>query len=235
MRWLNICLLFLIQRTCAISIDKITWTGLFPKPEDTALPRILVAVGGVPELKSELTFIINEASSNRNVTSSLTTVHLQVGTSAIVSKICFDDGICWALKMYVNRPGSIFDQTIDDGITASSLVRRYCPYIPINTPRGCGVHKLRYCFTDWIEGESLFQRYFPRTVLAPGERATVTIPQKTVSALAEFVYNLTTCPIPETERIHFLFRINCSASDGQHERLLACAKRLPSCCGKHLN
>ena len=203
MRWLRICLVFLLQRaTYAMpSIDDIIWTGtISPKHEDTALPGILAVVGGLRELKAEVIFIMNEASSRRNVTSTLNAVHLEVGTYAIVSKVCFNDGICWAVNMYENLPASIFGRAIDYGTSAANLVQRYCPDIPINTPRGCGVHKLRYCFTDWVEGETLFDRYFPKTnLLAPLEQATITIPRKTVSSLAEFVYNLTTCPIPEIE------------------------------------
>jgi hypothetical protein len=184
------------------AVDDITWTAeISPNDKDTALPGILVAVGGeVSELKAEVIFIMNEASSRRNVTSILKAVHLGVGPYAIVSKVCFNDGICWAVKMYENRPSSIFDRAIDYGTSAANLVQQYCPDIPINTPRGCGVHKLRYCFTDWIEGETLFDRYFPITrQLQPSEQVTITIPQKTISSLAEFVYNLTTCPIPEIE------------------------------------
>ena len=183
------------------SIDNIIWTGtMSPKHGDTALPGILAVVGGLRELKAEVIFIMNEASSRRNVPSTFNSVHLEVGAYAIVSKVCFNDGICWAIKMYENRPASIFGRAIDYGVSSANLVQRYCPNIPINTPRGCSVHKLRYCFTDWVEGETLFDRYFPDTeLLASLEQATITIPQKIVSSLAEFVYNLTTCPIPEME------------------------------------
>lgn len=146
-----------------------------------------------------MVFILNKALASRNSTSVTNAVHLDVGRYAIVSKVCFHDGICWAVKMYQNRPASIFGRAIDFGASAADLLQRYCPHIPINAARGCGVHTLRYCFTDWVQGETLFDRYFPSTTeWAPMamEKATITIPQKTVSSLAEFVYNLTTCPIP---------------------------------------
>ena len=149
-----------------------------------------------------MVFILNKALASRNSTSVTNAVHLDVGRYAIVSKVCFHDGICWAVKMYQNRPASIFGRAIDFGASAADLLQRYCPHIPINAARGCGVHKLRYCFTDWVQGETLFDRYFPSTTeWAPMamEKATITIPQKTVSSLAEFVYNLTTCPIPANE------------------------------------
>lgn len=184
-----------------LSVEDTIWTvTLGSKQEDTALPGILSVLGGVRELKAEVVFIMNEALSSRNSTATTNAVHLEVGSYAIVSKVCFDDGNCWAVKMYQNRPASIFGRAIDFGASAADLLQRYCPHIPINTARGCGVHKLRYCFTDWVQGETLFDRYFPSTTeLAPMEKATITIPQKTVSSLAEFVYNLTTCPIPANE------------------------------------
>jgi hypothetical protein len=108
--------------------------------------------------------------------------------------------------MYESCPSSIFDRTINYGTSAANLVQQYCPDIPINTPRGCGVHILKYCFMDWIEGETLFDKYFPTTlILEPLEQVNITIPQKTISSLAEFVYNLTTCPIPEIESKIFSF------------------------------
>ena len=200
MGYLSILGLLLLQRLAyAIPFtDNIIWTGTAsPNYKDTALPGILAGIGGLQGLKDEVIFILNEASSRRNVTSILNAVHLEVGTYAIVTKVCFNDGICWAVKMYENHPASIFDRAISYGISAANLVQRYCPEIPINIPRGCGVHKLSYCFTDWVYGETLFDRYYPNT--ASSEQVTITIPQKTVSSLAQFVYNLTKCPIPEIE------------------------------------
>jgi hypothetical protein len=202
MRWSTIFLLFLLQRTtyALSSIDDTIWTLDIPSnPKDTALPGILAVLGGVPELKAEVIFIMNEASARRSATPILNVVHLAVGTYAIVSKVCFVDGVCWAVKMYENRPASLLNQAIDYGASAANLVQRYCPDIPINIPRGCGIHKLKYCFTDWVDGETLFNRY-KLELLVPWERTNITIPRKTVTSLAEFVYNLTTCAIPKDER-----------------------------------
>jgi hypothetical protein len=173
---------------------------LSSKYEDTALPNIITAVGGVPGLKAEVGFVMTEASSLRNGISPLKEVRIQVGRLAIVAKICFDDGICWAAKMYENRPG-YYNRAADYGTSAAKLVQRYCPEIPINTPRGCGMHKLKYCFTEWIKGEILFDREYRVETKSTksAKRQTITIPQKIVTSLAEFVYNLSTCPIPEIE------------------------------------
>ena len=59
--------------------------------ENTALPGILAVVGGVPELKAEVIFIMTEASSLRNGISTSKAIQ---GRYAIVAKICFDDEIC---------------------------------------------------------------------------------------------------------------------------------------------
>jgi len=182
------------------------------KSDDTALTAILADVGGVPELKAEIKVIMAEASSLRNGISLSETVHLEVGNDAIVAKMCFEDGICWAAKMYENLPGSFFNRAVDYGTSAATLVQRYCPDIPINTPRGCGLHKLKYCFKDWIEGYTLAHKCW---VKRTGEGSTIAIPPKTVTSLAEFVYNLTTCPIPETESKSFIIAelSRCSGED----------------------
>jgi hypothetical protein len=202
MWWPRICLILAFLQNLGFSSsltspEDINWTGaLSLKYEDSSLPGILSAVGGVKELKAELFFIMTEASSLRGGISTSKFVSLDVGRYAILAKICFEDGICWATKMYENRPG-FYNRGIDHGILAMELVQKYCPDIPISTPRGCGMHKLRYCFTDWIEGENLYDRYFVKEESA--EVQIIRIPEKVVTSLAEFIYNLTTCSIPERE------------------------------------
>src|SRR5271169_3190742 len=119
MPWLRICLALALLPTMILSLhsmlvpDDIHWEGTMSSEyEDTALPDILAVVGGVPELKAEVVFVMTEASSLRNGISTSKSVHLEVGGHAIVAKICFDDGICWAAKMYENRPG-IYNRAID--------------------------------------------------------------------------------------------------------------------------
>jgi hypothetical protein len=141
----------------------ITWTvKIWSKYEDTAFPGIFAVIGGLRELKEEVIFIMNEASFRYNVSSILNSVHLHIGTYVIVSEVCFKNGICCAVKMYESRLASTLDQAINDGTSAANLVRPYCPDIPINTPRGCGMHKLRYRFMDWVEGELSFIDIFRR-------------------------------------------------------------------------
>ena len=188
----------LSTRKYSWSPDDIQWEGtMWAKYENSVLPGILAAVGGAPQLKAEIIYIMNEASSMRNVSTSKT-VNLGVEGNSIIAKICFKDGICWVANIYENRPG-ICNRGVDYGPSAAALVQRYCPDIPINAPRRCGLHKLKYCFTDWVVGETLFDRLGDSMKMKLKTRQTIPIPQKTVTSLAEFVYNLTTCPIPKAE------------------------------------
>jgi hypothetical protein len=206
MSWLMLCgYLTLVQAAMTLSSRKYSWSpddiqwegAMWVKYENSVLPGILAAVGGVPQLKAEIVYIMDEASSIRNVSTSKT-VNLGVEGNSMIAKICFEDGICWAAKIYENRPG-IYNRGVDYGPSAATLVQRYCPGIPLNTPRGCGLHKLKYCFTDWVVGETLFDRLDDSMKMKSRTRQTIPIPQKTVTSLAEFVYNLTICAIPKAE------------------------------------
>ena len=55
---------------------------------------------------------------------------------------------------------------------------------------------LTYHFTEWIEGETALDKWEQQT---SGSRDMFIIPSKVFTSLVEFVYNLTTCPIPGTE------------------------------------
>jgi len=111
---------------------------------------------------------------------------------AIIAKICFTDGICWAAKISKILPR---DRATAYGIEAMILVEDYCPNIPIGKLMGSFRNKVRYYFTQWIEGRNLLDEVFGSRVYARvGE--TFSIPKAVVTSLAEFVYNLTTCPIP---------------------------------------
>jgi hypothetical protein len=107
-------------------------------------------------------------------------------SNALVAKICFADGVCWAAKI---QDRGHDDRAIQRGITAMILVGQHCPNIPINRYKGWGYGKLHYVFTEWIEGKTLTDE-----VTLGSE--SFSIPDKVVSQVAEFVYNLTSCPIP---------------------------------------
>src|SRR5208282_4223080 len=143
-----------------------------------------------------------EASSLRNgIPASL--VGFRV-SNAIIAKICFIDGICWAAKMgELSRDKR---RATTYGIWALRLIEEFCPTIPVPVLKGCNEHKLLYCFTEWVEGKSLNDELsewlrgknevFGSPIYLPVGN-TINIPDKVVTALAQFVYNLTTCPIPD--------------------------------------
>jgi hypothetical protein len=68
---------------------------------------------------------------------------------------------------------------------------------------GWCTRKLDHYFTEWVEGETLLE-----WVLENNPSSTIIkIPERIVTSLAEFVYNLTTCPIPK-KRSNKLYQRN---------------------------
>lgn len=156
-----------------------------------AVPRIVEAVGGVDQLEVEVNCAVDYASSLRNnISASL--AGFKAGASGLIAKLCFFDGICWADKMVT---GPVTIQEGYYGIAAMSIVQQYCPNIPIVKYMGGGRKRLQHFFTEWMEGQTLHDKVFvPDFNYSIG--TTIKIPKKIVTSLAEFVYNLTTCPIP---------------------------------------
>ena len=151
-------------------------------------------VDGMSEMdhfKIELKNAMTQASSMRNdLPVSLMEFH--TGSTAIVAKICFADDICWAMKMYEDF--KLLNLHVQYGINAMTLIHQYCPNIPIPEFKGCNWGRFLYCFTEWIEGQTLFDH---SSSIEEKGKTSITIPQNIVISLAEFVYNVTTCPIPE--------------------------------------
>jgi hypothetical protein len=149
--------------------------------------KILDSVGD--QFNDEVYFAVANASAWRNgIPASF--VGLKGGGGGVVSKICFDDGVCWADKMLEHN-----NQWGDYGMIAMSAVERHCPNIPVPKIMGWCQRKLDHYFTEWVEGKTLSE-----WVLDNDPYSTIVkIPEKVVTSLAEFVYNLTTCPIPREE------------------------------------
>ena len=98
------------------------------------------------------------------------------------------------------KSGVPYDLPIQYGIWATALVQQYCPNISIAQFKGCSrPHKLLFCFTEWIEGKNLRDKILGESPIMATVGTSITIPAKVVTSLAEFVYNLTTCPIPKNE------------------------------------
>lgn len=168
-------------------------------PTITAVNWILHSVGGMNQFQVEVNRAIAYASSSRNeIPASL--VEFKTGGGGITAKICFVDGVCWADKMVA---GLLDVQNSNYGVAAMSLVQQYCSYIP--TPKYLGARQglLHHYFTEWVEGPTLHERVF--AVISNVTLETpVKLPRKVVTSLAEFVYNLTTCPIPREESKNFV-------------------------------
>ena len=189
----KILYIIVLLHAMIVSTNPITPENMIEKitaaPLTNAMLEILDCVGGKDQLQDEINDAIAYASRCRNnIPASLVQMKVS-GAAGAVAKICFDDGICWADKMVAN----LF--RIEEayyGVMAVSAVQQYCPNIPTAKFRGYGRGKLRHFFSEWIQGQTLHDKvesnYIPGT--------PVKIPEKVVTSLAEFVYNLTTCPIP---------------------------------------
>jgi len=157
-------------------------------PVTTAMLDILNCVGGEDQLQDEVNSAVAYVSRLRdNMPASL--VQMKVGAAGVVAKICFVDGICWADKMLSN-PLRI--EEAQCGVTAVLAVQKYCPNIPTPKLHGFGREKLHHQFSEWIQGQTLHDK-------VDSDYMPVQIPEKVVTSLAEFVFNLTTCPIPRDE------------------------------------
>jgi hypothetical protein len=188
--------------TLAHSLES-PYSALGNAPAITAVNWILHSVGGMNQFQLEVNRAISYASSSRNeIPASL--VEFKAGGGGITAKICFVDGVCWADKMVA---GLLDVQNSNYGFAAMSLVQQYCSYIP--TPKYLGARQglLTHYFTEWVEGPTLHERVF--AVISNLTLETpVKMPRKVVTSLAEFVYNLTTCPIPREESNNFCRRRN---------------------------
>jgi hypothetical protein len=157
-----------------------------PPPRGLKVSQLLYAVGGRDEFQEVRNAVAEASLWRKGMPASL--VEFSVGNN-IVSKICFIDSICWTAKMVeiinYHRP------TIH-AIQALILIELYRPTIPVSKIKGRREHKLRYYFTEWSEGLLDELLDYPRNI-------SINIPEKVVTSLAEFVFNLTTCPIPKNK------------------------------------
>ena len=151
---------------------------------------IIHSVGGREEFEIEVRNAVTEATSLRHgLPASVVDFKVSRG---IVAKICFTDGICWAAKM---RKMVHYPRGTIHAIRTLELLHQYCPNIPTPKFKGYSQHKIIYYFTDWIEGSTLEDK----VLAGPINVSAVRIPEKIITSLAEFVFNLTTCPIPKNE------------------------------------
>jgi hypothetical protein len=168
--------------------------SITPLLKDPVFIGFVELVGGLSQFAAVVDRILGHASSLRNgVSASL--ADFKTGGDAIIAKICFADDNCWAAKLLEHKPYTTV-ASIRAAKKAMSLIEKHCPYIPIPRYTGFGQEDpLLYYFSDWIEGDTLYDR-LPFKV---SKRRPIELPNKVVTGLAEFVYNLTTCAIPKDE------------------------------------
>jgi hypothetical protein len=133
--------------------------------------------------------------------------HIEDGLHGFAIRFRFNDNVTWAAKI----AGNTYWQNNDmrNAMKALKLLERYCPQIPVPRVHG-GLRSLAngsliYYLTDWIQGTTLEEdSKYIRTSLnktMDGKMLfNVTLPDGLVSQLTQFMYNVTTCPIPERER-----------------------------------
>jgi hypothetical protein len=166
---------------------------------------ITSTAGGGEQLIYELSMISAYASSLHNgLNNSLDNEWLE-GYFGVVIPLTFDDGTKWAAKIANDS------DWIDSGINSMKALERHCPDIPI--PRVQGEKqkfpnsRLVYYFMNWIDGVTLWDdteaKFTEMDDLSPTNECVtgynVTLAEKAILDLAEFVYNITTCPIPVSE------------------------------------
>jgi hypothetical protein len=162
-------------------------------------------LGGEEQFYPEMERISQHASSLRNGMNCNVTKYNYFG-NGLIAQLCFDDGVCWALKVIENARISRLGREL--GIAAMEVLSTHCPELPIPRYHGGSrcledIDVVCYYFMDWIEGRMLLDAYeeHKSEIIRNGKsierfELNVTIPNTVVTQLGSFVYNLTTCPIP---------------------------------------
>jgi len=158
-----------------------------------ATVEVIDSIGGMAQLSKELDIAVAYASSLRDYIPAKRVAFTGAG-GGLIAKICFDDGICWADKMVARNPIAI--QGAYYGEAIMRLVRKYCPNIPIPESKARFRNEPHHLFTEWVEGKTLHERATEVGANYLNGTSLLKIPRKVATSLADFVYNLTTCPIP---------------------------------------
>lgn len=151
------------------------------------------SIGGTAELTEVLHHVAEHASHLRGGMFA-SVVQTQKDGDTVVAKVCFEDNIRWAAKITRNEYAASVSMMAAQWTLL--LSEEQCPHILSPRLRGLGEsYTFLYYFVDWIDGRTLRNelRYLPYPF--PPTR----LPAVVITSLAEFVYNLTTCAIPEKE------------------------------------
>lgn len=158
------------------------------------MDRLYDAIGGRNQFVFELEQLSRHASVLRKGVNN-TLIPVGEGSSGYVTRVQFEDGISWAAKVSEN-----LDKEAEQGVMALKAIEQYCAGIPAPRVHGelydFGNSSFRYYFMDWIDGHSL-QDTEEYVVNSPGPgEYEFTIPNPVIPQVAQFIHNLTTCPIP---------------------------------------
>jgi hypothetical protein len=182
-----------------------SWERL-PADDIEMLQRFVNLTGDEEHLPSTVKQLEQAASQLRNgMPCSMDTKWFH-GCYGMVAQMIFNDGVKWAVKVSEHELNTVIIQAVN----VTRAIKRNCPAIPVPRPHG-DIQFLEnnthvFYFMDWLEGTLLYRDPQYHTIWADaatnvtiGDSVTVTLPEKIVTDLAEFVYNLTMCPIPENE------------------------------------
>lgn len=174
---------------------------ILPLCKHPTFNRIMETTGGVIMFNAFIDTVLEGASQKRNgLLASLE--ELKVGGDAIIAKICFADGIFWAAKIAEYRDSSVSE--VRAAIYALQLLEKQCPNIPIARYKGGGRdNTFVYYFTEWKDGKTLYEKIVSR----PFDISCIRIPERVITSLAQFVYNLTSCQIPEEESNKWIYSL----------------------------
>jgi hypothetical protein len=169
--------------------------------QDDILEYMIYLAGGEEQLEAVWKEVSDQASFLRNGMK-----HVMDGShhgiTALVKRVTFEDGVEWGAKLSVYGPRGY----VQLGLAIIQVVERYCPYIPVPRTHGTvqivGNSTFIYHFMDWIDGVPL-DKDSQYEVIEYDDSGTlhrnITLPNQIIPQLAEFVYNLTTCRIPQTQ------------------------------------
>jgi hypothetical protein len=177
--------------------------------EKNLVELIISAIGDEPQFQQEMDQIMQRASSLHGGLPNIVASYTHARGPAVVARILFDDDVSWAAKISADT----FQCTtgMDLAIRSMQAIEEYCPDIPHPKLHGTSLGSnstLCYYFMDWIEGKVLVDSedmpVLEPTLITNGNNSTgfeiqALISEAVAMQLADFAYNLTTCPIPERE------------------------------------
>lgn len=198
-------------------VGAIAATKVEPQLEKSVpFDRLVNGIGD--ELPKILHNISAHASSLRNGTK-CSLEGFYHGYNGLVKKVIFDDGVTWAAKI------SAYNTIL--GVDALRAVEKYCPFLPVPRIHGevesAANSRVKFYLMDWLDGVSLYEdsEFGASTIkeISPHNDTIISykveLPQQVIPQLAEFVYNLTTCPIPRAHSTFTLFWLNDSGKNDE--------------------